>query len=90
VHLHGGCVTSYKAPHEVLALRKDAVFDGSKPIAGGLQLCWPQFGPGKIQQVKPEDRVFPSLVFEKQSFHAMVWTYSWGRARSSRCEARGS
>lgn len=50
VHLHGGCVTSYKAPHETLAIRKDAVFDGSKPIAGGLQICWPQFGPGSIQQ----------------------------------------
>jgi glucose-6-phosphate 1-epimerase len=50
VHLHGGCVTSYKAPHEVLAVRKDAAFDGSKPIAAGLQICWPQFGPGAIQQ----------------------------------------
>lgn len=46
VHLHGGCVTSYKAPHEVLGVRKDAVFDGSKPIAAGLQVCWPLFGPG--------------------------------------------
>eukprot|EP00624_Nannochloropsis_granulata_P000536 evm.model.NODE_12080_length_44339_cov_18.134035.7 len=50
VHLHGGCVTSYKAPHEVLGIRADAAFTGAKPIAGGLQICWPQFGPGAIQQ----------------------------------------
>ena len=24
--------------------------DGSKPISGGLSHCWPQFGPGEIQQ----------------------------------------
>ena len=24
--------------------------DGSKPISGGLSHCWPQFGPGAIQQ----------------------------------------
>lgn len=24
--------------------------DGSKPIAGGLAHCFPQFGPGKLQQ----------------------------------------
>lgn len=34
----------------MLAVRKDAAFDGSKPIAGGLQICWPQFGAGAIQQ----------------------------------------
>ena len=49
VHLHGGCVTSYKAPHEVLGIRADAAFTGAKPIAGGLALCWPQFGAGAIQ-----------------------------------------
>ena len=49
VHLHGGCVTSYKAPHEVLGIRADAAFTGAKPIAGGLQCCWPQFGAGAIQ-----------------------------------------
>jgi len=26
------------------------VFDGSKPISGGVPICWPQFGPGDIQQ----------------------------------------
>jgi glucose-6-phosphate 1-epimerase len=31
-------------------MRDDAVFDGAKPIAGGLPLCFPQFGPGKLPQ----------------------------------------
>ena len=52
-------MTSYKAPHEVLAIRKDAAFDGSKPIAGGLQICWPQFGAGAIQQVREEESPDP-------------------------------
>ena len=30
--------------------RPDAKFDGSKPISGGIPHCFPQFGPGKIQQ----------------------------------------
>jgi len=34
----------------VLYVRPDAVFDKSKPISGGIPLCFPQFGPGKIQQ----------------------------------------
>jgi glucose-6-phosphate 1-epimerase len=28
----------------------DAKLDGSKPISGGVPHCFPQFGPGKIQQ----------------------------------------
>merc|ERR1712048_852490 len=46
----GATVTSFKAPSEVLFVRPDAKFDGSKPISGGLPFCWPQFGPGEIQQ----------------------------------------
>lgn len=46
----GATVTSFKAPSEVLFVRPDAKFDGSKPISGGLPFCWPQFGPGDIQQ----------------------------------------
>merc|ERR1711994_53149 len=33
-----------------IAVRPDAKMDGSKPISGGLSHCWPQFGPGEIQQ----------------------------------------
>lgn len=35
---------------EYIAVRPDAKMDGSKPISGGLSHCWPQFGPGAIQQ----------------------------------------
>jgi len=52
IYLHGACVTSWKQPSgdEVLYVRPDAVFDKSKPISGGIPHCFPQFGPGKMQQ----------------------------------------
>ena len=31
-------------------MRPDAKLDGSKPISGGIPFCFPQFGPGEIQQ----------------------------------------
>jgi len=52
IYLFGGVVTSYKDGEgtEFIAVRPDAVMDGSKPISGGLSHCFPQFGPGEIQQ----------------------------------------
>jgi len=51
VYLLGGVVTSYvTGGQEYIAVRPDAKMDGSKPISGGLSHCWPQFGPGEIQQ----------------------------------------
>ncbi|KAL2901982.1 putative glucose-6-phosphate 1-epimerase [Bienertia sinuspersici] len=52
VYLFGGCVTSWKIPNgkDILFVRPDAVFNGQKPISGGIPHCFPQFGPGKIQQ----------------------------------------
>jgi glucose-6-phosphate 1-epimerase len=52
VYLFGGVVTSYKDGDgtEYVAVRPDSKMDGSKPISGGLCHCWPQFGPGAIQQ----------------------------------------
>ena len=59
VYPYGACVTSFKSGlmseadeelHDYLFVRPDAKMDGSKPISGGLPLCWPQFGPGEIQQ----------------------------------------
>lgn len=51
VYLFGGVVTSYvDGGVEYIAVRPDAKMDGSKPISGGLSHCWPQFGPGEIQQ----------------------------------------
>ena len=44
MHLFGGCVTSWKqaSGDEVLYIRPDAKFDGSKPISGGIPHCFPQ------------------------------------------------
>eukprot|EP00304_Pavlova_gyrans_P002456 CAMPEP_0206046620 /NCGR_PEP_ID=MMETSP1466-20131121/19110_1 /ASSEMBLY_ACC=CAM_ASM_001126 /TAXON_ID=44452 /ORGANISM="Pavlova gyrans, Strain CCMP608" /LENGTH=354 /DNA_ID=CAMNT_0053421601 /DNA_START=15 /DNA_END=1079 /DNA_ORIENTATION=- len=51
VYTFGACVTSYKHKGvETLMVRPDAKMDGSKPISGGIPHCFPQFGPGEIQQ----------------------------------------
>eukprot|EP00878_Enallax_costatus_P042178 GHUV01049289.1.p1 GENE.GHUV01049289.1~~GHUV01049289.1.p1 ORF type:complete len:121 (-),score=52.41 GHUV01049289.1:198-560(-) len=52
VYLFGGAICSWKQAtgDEVLFVRPDAVFDKSKPISGGLPHCFPQFGPGAMQQ----------------------------------------
>jgi len=47
----GACITSYvKGGKETLAMRADNKMDGSKPISGGIPHCFPQFGPGVMQQ----------------------------------------
>ncbi|XP_042475048.1 putative glucose-6-phosphate 1-epimerase [Macadamia integrifolia] len=52
IYLFGGCVTSWKvaSDKDLLFVRPDAKFDGKKPISGGIPHCFPQFGPGQIQQ----------------------------------------
>ncbi|KAK3012343.1 hypothetical protein RJ639_012987 [Escallonia herrerae] len=51
LYLFGGCVTSWKvSSKDLLFVRPDAVFNGQKPISGGIPHCFPQFGPGPIQQ----------------------------------------
>ncbi|KAJ3688877.1 hypothetical protein LUZ61_018041 [Rhynchospora tenuis] len=52
IYLFGACVTSWKVPNgkDLLFVRPDAVFNGKKPISGGIPHCFPQFGPGPIQQ----------------------------------------
>ncbi|KAL9271820.1 putative glucose-6-phosphate 1-epimerase [Drosera capensis] len=52
VYLFGACITSWKIPSgkDLLFVRPDAVFNGQKPISGGIPHCFPQFGPGAIQQ----------------------------------------
>ena len=44
VHLFGACITSWTqaSGSEILYLRPDAKFDGSKPISGGIPHCFPQ------------------------------------------------
>lgn len=51
IYTFGACVTSYvKGGIDALMIRPDAKMDGSKPISGGIPHCFPQFGPGAIQQ----------------------------------------
>uniref|UniRef100_A0A2P2KEF6 Uncharacterized protein MANES_02G095500 n=1 Tax=Rhizophora mucronata TaxID=61149 RepID=A0A2P2KEF6_RHIMU len=52
IYLFGGCVTSWKVDggKDLLFVRPDAVFNKKKPISGGIPHCFPQFGPGPIQQ----------------------------------------
>ncbi|CAM6043571.1 unnamed protein product [Sphagnum compactum] len=52
VYLYGACTTSWKTAEgkDLLFVRPDAVFTGQKPISGGIPHCFPQFGPGSIQQ----------------------------------------
>ncbi|KAJ3683399.1 hypothetical protein LUZ60_013626 [Juncus effusus] len=52
IYLFGACVTSWKVAggKDLLFVRPDAVFNGKKPISGGIPHCFPQFGPGEMQQ----------------------------------------
>ena len=52
VYLFGANVTSWCLPSgdDVLYVRPDAVFDKSKPISGGIPLCFPRFGPSDEMQ----------------------------------------
>jgi len=51
IYAFGAVITSYvKDGTDVLAVRPDSKLDGSKPISGGIPFCWPQFGPGALQQ----------------------------------------
>ena len=72
IYLFGGVVTSYTDADgtEFIAVRPDAKMDGSKPISGGLSHCWPQFGPGEIQQHGFAVRVVCVLSFSQSCVHA--------------------
>ncbi|KAL3728454.1 hypothetical protein ACJRO7_033095 [Eucalyptus globulus] len=52
IYLYGGCITSWKVAKDkdLLFVRPDAVFNKKKPISGGAPHCFPQFGPGPMQQ----------------------------------------
>ncbi|KAL0906815.1 hypothetical protein M5K25_025340 [Dendrobium thyrsiflorum] len=52
IYLFGACLTSWKLENgkDLLFIRPDAVFNGQKPISGGIPHCFPQFGPGPMQQ----------------------------------------
>lgn len=85
----GACATSYvKGGVESLAVRPDAKMDGSKPISGGIPFCFPQFGPGVIQQhgfarnvdwtlAESTDGDEPSVTFtlEPTDYTKAMWDY---------------
>ena len=52
VYCFGGVPTRFQdaGGTEWLTIRKDSKLDGSKPISGGMAHCFPQFGPGVLQQ----------------------------------------
>ncbi|KAL3813192.1 hypothetical protein ACJIZ3_014460 [Penstemon smallii] len=92
LYLYGGCVTSWKvASKDLLFVRPDAVFTGQKPISGGVPHCFPQFGPGPMQQhgfarnsnwtiVKSENvEGNPSITLELKddSYTRSMWDYSF-------------
>ncbi|KAF5284417.1 hypothetical protein FQA39_LY17092 [Lamprigera yunnana] len=46
VNLHGATIVSWRVENqEQLFVSKEAVFDGRKPICGGISFVFPQFGP---------------------------------------------
>jgi glucose-6-phosphate 1-epimerase len=47
VTTYGGTLLSYvpKGGKDVLWVSETAVYDGSKPVRGGVPVCWPWFGP---------------------------------------------
>jgi glucose-6-phosphate 1-epimerase len=48
---HGGTLLGYHPAggEEVIWLSETAVYDGSKPVRGGVPVCWPWFGPYEPQ-----------------------------------------
>lgn len=94
IYLLGGDVTSYKdkTGHEFIAVRPDAKMDGSKPISGGLSHCWPQFGPGKIQQhgfARNVDWLIDELTDTSVTLSLWPDMYTrdiWGRDKQFRCQ----
>ncbi|XP_028551416.1 putative glucose-6-phosphate 1-epimerase isoform X3 [Dendrobium catenatum] len=64
IYLFGACLTSWKLENgkDLLFIRPDAVFNGKKPISGGIPHCFPQFGPGPMQQVTLHSESFSTAL----------------------------
>ncbi|KAM0057505.1 putative glucose-6-phosphate 1-epimerase [Helianthus debilis subsp. tardiflorus] len=92
LYLYGGCVTSWKVgSKDLLFVRPDAVFNGQKPISGGIPHCFPQFGPGPMQQhgfarnsnwsIVDSDNVDGSpvitLELKESPYSLAMWDYSF-------------
>ncbi|KAI5062208.1 hypothetical protein GOP47_0022747 [Adiantum capillus-veneris] len=93
IYVFGACVTSWRlsSGKDLLFVRPDALFNGQKPISGGIPHCFPQFGPGPIQQHGfarnlpwsisncENDRGSPSVVFELKDnkYTQDMWNYTF-------------
>jgi len=91
VYTFGACVTSYvKDGNDALMVRPDAKMDGSKPISGGIPHCFPQFGPGEIQQhgfarnldweiAESEDGESPSILLrlKENEYTLAMWPHKF-------------
>jgi glucose-6-phosphate 1-epimerase len=56
IHLHGAHLTDYQRQGEkpVLWMSREAYFEASKPIRGGVPICWPWFGMPKESGERPQ------------------------------------
>ncbi|KAK4426790.1 putative glucose-6-phosphate 1-epimerase [Sesamum alatum] len=83
IYLFGGCVTSWRVDNtDLLYVRPDAIFTGLKPISGGMPHCFPQFGPGPIQQSivdseNVEGNHVVTLVLRDDPYSRSIWDYSF-------------
>lgn len=93
IYIFGACVTSWRLSNgkDMLFVRPDALFNGQKPISGGIPHCFPQFGPGPIQQhgfarnlpwsIASTENVEgnPSVVFELKDnkYTRDMWNYGF-------------
>ncbi|MCO5578903.1 hypothetical protein L7F22_032752 [Adiantum nelumboides] len=93
IYIFGACVTSWRLStgKDLLFVRPDALFNGQKPISGGIPHCFPQFGPGPIQQHGfarnlpwsiascANDGGSPSVVFELKDnkYTRDMWNYTF-------------
>jgi glucose-6-phosphate 1-epimerase len=84
----GACVTSYvKNGVDALMVRPDAKLDGSKPISGGIPHCFPQFGPGKMQQhgfarnqdwnIKEQTETTVTFELTENEYTLSMWPYKF-------------
>uniref|UniRef100_A0A0C9QXV6 glucose-6-phosphate 1-epimerase n=1 Tax=Wollemia nobilis TaxID=56998 RepID=A0A0C9QXV6_9CONI len=93
IYLFGGCISSWKTSKgkDLLFVRPDAVFNGQKPISGGIPHCFPQFGPGPMQQhgfarnmtwsvvssANPEGNPMVTLELKDDSYTHSMWDFNF-------------
>ena len=83
IALHGAHIVSYQRDgKERLFLSKQAILDGSKPIRGGIPICWPWFG--QLHPTIDEHRIAHGLV-RNQSWRVLAQTHSDAGASVTLC-----